>query len=408
MRMMTIGHSPYLLTSHAKLNSEILKHIYKSNHEVAGIVWAHDENYFPPCEDEGSRQFYYDFTYDDVKHSVPIIPFEKNKNEVIVIHEILQIYRPEVVICIGDYKDFFYMKAIKQFHPDDLKWLFVSMNYSYPINENDIELIKDADGVLCTSQICLDHIKEIYPKDILDVSYVGCDPEVFTMKDRTASDRFRIMVSGKTLQADNIPTVMRAVSELHEELPDLELYVHANVDDSGEYDFQLLKNRFDPNGEFIVFPDKFVSLVDGLSEAEYADQLNRADMFISIPLASATSITVFEAIACGCFPLMSDCGSNADIAGMLEDHFEGSFRKSDFLVSCVDLMTTGENYLRVCDVDSLKEKIRTKHKILKNGQGDRVKMAEFIRKRQLIDFLNSVVKNVEEVSRSSNIVCLEV
>ncbi len=406
MNIMTLSISPYALTSEGQLHANILEHLYTHGHAVASIAWAHDTSFFIPEEKEdGTQKYYYEFEHQNKTHKIPLVPFQRNNNDVVTVYEILQKYQPDIVITIGDYNDFFYMKAVKQFY-SDLKWLFILNNYSYPINENDTDLINEADGVLCTSQFCYDVVKDLYKKDLIETHYVGCDHSVFNAENRQDhKDKFRIMTSGKNLQIDNIPMVMQAVAEIREDLPDLELYVLANIYDQGDYDLELLRQRFDPNSEFIIFPSKYVSLIDGLSQGEVVQQLNMADLFISIPMVASSSMGMFEAIACGCTPLMSDCGSNQDIARMFEEGH--NYSRSNFLVPCIELMTRRENYLNVADPMKLKEVIRTAYENIKKNKGTKKDLLAFIRNYDRADFLSKVFELIENLNTTNQVVCLE-
>ncbi len=407
MKIMTLSISPYVCTSEGKMHAEILQHLFSQGHAVASIAWAHDTSFFIPEEVDGVKKHYYEFELQNQKCKIPVIPFQRNNNDVVMVYEILQQYKPDVIITIGDYNDFFYMKAVKQFYSDDLKWLFILNNYSYPINENDRDLINYADGVLCTSQFCYDIVKDLYVKDLIEVQYVGCDHKIFNTNNRQPApkDKFRIMVNGKNLQIENVPMVMQAVAELRASKPELELYVLSNLYDNGDYDLELLKNRFDPNSEFISFPDKYVSIIDGLSPEEVALQLKATDLFISVPMVSSSSMCVFEAISCGCVPLMSDCGSNANIAKMLEElHI---WKRNSTLVPCIELLTRRENYLNVTDPSRLKQAILRISENIVNNEGTRKGLSEFIRNYDRADFVKKVSELTDHMKNSKSVICLE-
>ena len=408
MNVITIGLSPYLLTSRSKVNSLIMKQLYLSGQSVAGIVWGHDKSYFiPEKKSDGSEQFYYEFEHKDTSHKIPIVPFDRGKDDVVAIYDILNIFQPDVVITVGDCNDFLYMKAIKQFY-GDIKWLFVMMNYAYPINENNIEMFESIDAVLCTSKICHEYVKKIYAKDLY-FSHVGIDRDIYKLDDsiKKTDDVVRVLSMGKNVQSDNVPMVMEVISELHGEGYDLELQVLSNIDDQGDHDLHLIKSRLDPNGEYIKFPDKYVSLIDGLSVAELVKLYNSSDLFISVPMVSATSISVLESIACGCFPLLSDCGSNRDIADILENSPGGGFSTKDFLIPCIRLYTRGESYLNICDPRELKKIICTMYEVIKKKKGNRKNLSESTIEYIESVFLNKITEMIIKSNKTKNVVCLE-
>ena len=375
MKVVTIGQSPYLLTSHARIHAEIMKHLYTSRIQIASVVWGHDRNYFAPVErEDGSKRYYFDFKYQNSDHRIPIFPFNKSTETPVHIHEILKILDADVVVCVGDCEDFCYMKAVKQFHPTDLKWFFVMMKHGLPFNDENVEITRDADGVLCTSEICFEAVKNFYPKDELSWSYVGCDHELFEIGERN-DPRFRVMVSGKNAKSDCIPSVMQAAAMAREHIPDLQLYIHANLDDSGDFDLQALKSRFDPESQFILFPSKFVSLIDGLSSCEYSSALNRSDVFVSIPMSSSCSLSVFEALATGCHPIMTDCGVNRELATLL--HEATDLEREDFLAQGIEIVGGGGYTAIIADPKALGQILVATHKILQKRKGHNELLSEF-------------------------------
>jgi len=405
MKVLVIGLSPYLLTSRSKVSALIMRYLYVSGLEVCGAAWAHDTSYFVPDE-EGHLFYEFDITGHG-KHQIPLKSFSRGDHESVEIYEILDKTRPDMVITVGDYGDFAYMKAVKMFYSRPFKWLFVLMNYSNPINENNHELLNYADGVLCTSQFGFDTVRNLYDKEIIDVAYLGSNVKTFNLIDLPERcDKFRIMASGKCHQVDNLPVIMESVAEAHRVNPNIELYVHTNLHDRGDYDLELIKARFDPDDEFIRFPDKYVSLYEGVTDIELAQEMKLADMYISVPLVSATSMSVFDAISCGCYPMLSDCGSNRDVAGLLADCFEG-YEAEDFLVPCVKLYSAASTYLNVCDPQQLAEKVVTVSERYKKDAGKSPYLEEFTNRHNREGFLAKLSQIIGDVDSSNPVVCLD-
>ena len=48
MKVLVIGLSPYLVTSRSKVFALIMRYLYYKGVQVAGAVWGHDVNCFPP------------------------------------------------------------------------------------------------------------------------------------------------------------------------------------------------------------------------------------------------------------------------------------------------------------------------------------------------------------------------
>jgi len=406
MKVLVIGLSPYLTTSRSKVAALVMRYLYVKGVEVAGAAWAHDTSFFIPDE-EGHLTYEFDIK-DHGTHNIPLKTFSRGDKESVEIYEIMEQLHPDLVITVGDYGDFAYMKAVKMFYNKPFKWLFLLMNYSAPINENEHELIENADGVMCTSQFGYDTVKNLYVKELIDITYLGCNRKTFHLMDegKENDDKFRVMASGKCHQVDNLPIVMEAVAQARQKNPDIELYVYTNLHDRGDYDLELIKSRFDPQDEFIRFPDKFVSLYEGVTDQELANEMRRADLYISVPLVSATSMASFDAISCGCLPLLSDCGSNSNLAGILAECSEG-YTAEDFLVPCVKLMSAASSYLYVCDPCQMSEKILAASKTYKKVAGRKPNFEEFTKGYNREGFLKKLSQMIDSVEESDHVVCLE-
>jgi glycosyltransferase involved in cell wall biosynthesis len=400
MKVLVVGLCPYLITSRSKINSLVLQLLYAQGHQVSGAVWGHDKNYFLP---ENDGKFYYRFANAGTEHKIPLNPFDRDGKESVSLYEFINALSPDVVVTVGDYNDFLYMKAIKHFGKD-FKWLFVLTNYISPINEESTELLDHVDGVLCSSEFGYRTIREFCSTDLIGYEYVGANRGSFYLQD-IEHDKFRIMATGKAHQIDNLPVVMEAVAMVRQKI-DVELYIHASLYDPGDYNLEHISLRFDPNKEFIRFPDKYVSLCEGIEPLELATEMNKSDIFVSAPLASATSISVFDALACGCHPIMSDCGSNRNLAELLEE-YKDEYCYQDFLVPTSKLMTVGGSYLAVCDPEVLADKISNVHKKREKDKGNRRDLSEFTVEYSRGRFLDKLSKIIVEVKKRNSIICLE-
>lgn len=401
MNIMTLGLSPYLYLSDGRIHGMIIEHLFRKGYSVASIGRGYDVSYFLPEKDENGNLVYY-YKFDNYK--VPIVPFNVTEDPGVGIYEILKIFHPEMLVTIGDYNDYLYMKAVKMFYEKPLKWLAICTNYSYPINEKNVELLDDMDGILCTSEFSFNLLSKLFKRDEISLSHVGCDRPSSVVNGRDP-DKFRVMMSSKNLQADNLPMMMEAIRDIREEVPNLELYLHTNVYDQGDFDLHLLKDRFDPEGEFIYFPEKYVSMNDGYSEEEFLRELSRSDIFASLSVNSPTGLSIFDAISAGCVPLMSKVGSHVDIARHLGE-ISPEFERNDFLVPCIEVMLRGEVYANICKPDSLREKLLILLSKIKKGGHKRFSQ-EFVNGYSRTNFLDDVTNMVEAIRNVNPTICVE-
>jgi hypothetical protein len=398
MKIMTLGISPYLHLSDGRLHAAVLECLFKSKHSVASIGTNHDTSYFLPEKNENGDPVYY-YEFDGYK--IPLIPFNSVQDHAVGIHEILKVFEPDAIVTIGDINDFLYMKAVKMFSDKPIKWLSILSNHTYPINENNVDIVNDMDGIVCTNKSSFDMVKKLYHKESISTSHVGgFSSDVKPSRDSS----FRIIVTAKNTQSDNIPTIMEAASKVRSEIPELQLYLHTNVYDRGDFDLNLLKSRFDPKNEFIKFPDKYVSMNEAYSDSDFKDELSKCDMFISASSNAPTGMSAYDAISCGCVPLMSNVGAHKDIASSLSE-ISPQFERNDFLVPCIEIMTGGEVYANICDSESLRERILNLRNKIKGG--NKILFQQFIDSYDQKNFLNEVSKMIKTTECSNPTLCVE-
>ena len=413
MKVLTIGMSPYNTTSVSSLHASILKHLLFEGHSIMSLSWAHDISYYVPDND---GQYYYCFealSPDDTdgpisprEYKIPVMPLLKGLSDPVPIYEAINQLEPDVVITIGDLTEASFMKAVKTFVSKPFKWMAVLAQSQYPVSEELSELTDYMDGVLCTSELAHDEIAKFFKKPCLKTSFVDCDERFIREKERDPT-KFRVMALGKSSQVDNLPMIIEACSELRQTIPELELYVHANICDQGEYNLELVRERFDPGNTFVRFPDKFVSLIEGISTDELADEYAKADVFISISLVSATSMSVWEAMDGGCFPIMSDCGSNRNLAEKLERKGIAEFSRESLLVPGIKLMTAGETYLTVSSPAELKKRLYWMYKNYEKIKGHRGELVVFSQKNSKRAFVEVLAEMMKTLETSNEVLSLE-
>ena len=413
MKVITIGMSPYNTTSVSRIHASILQKFLFEGHSVISVSWAHDISYHVP-DDDG--QYYYKFEalapnapsnepVSPMEYKIPIVPLLKGLSDPVPIYEAINQLEPDVVVTIGDLVEAAFMKAVKTFVSKPFKWLAVLTQSQYPVSEELSDLADYIDGVLCSSLSARNEITKFFNKPYLETSFVDFDEKFFREKKRDPK-KFRVMALGKSSQVDNLSTVMEVCSEVRKQIPEIELYIHANINDTGEYDLNVIRKRFDPKNEFIRFPDQFVSLIEGISTDELAEEYAITDVFVSIPLVSATSMSVWEAMAAGCVPIMSDCGSNRDLAARIEKETSGLSGES-LLVPGINLMTAGETYLTVSNPTELKKRLYWMNKNREKMEGYKGRLAVFLQKNSKQAFVETLANMIKTLESSNEVLSLE-
>jgi len=364
VKVVTIGTSPYLLTSNGRIHSWIIEHFYNQGHEIASLVHTHDTSYFVPDETETGIMY----TYKIGDNKVPLLPYKKGgespeKTEVIQIYEALELLKPDLLVTVDDYEGCLYMQAVKMFMPDKFKWLFVILNGSLPFNEQSRPLVEHADAILCSNEFTYRHIKDFYSHPLMDWHYVGADHSTFFRKKNAQKKSFfSVFSSCKNTLKDCPWVILEACRDIHKDIPELKLNMHINLHDNGFYHFGVLQERFDPDFSFLNLPQEYASIKEGCSDKEMNEMLNESHFFVSSSLLSSSSLGIFEAMSAGCMPLVSNQGADAEIIKKMKEEAGENF---NFIYKTMPFMMSGEKMLNVPDVASLKNLLIEAKNILK-------------------------------------------
>ena len=401
MKVLTIGASPYLIHSSGQIHAEILKHLYVQDIQVASVVWGHDITYHVPEEHDGKNQFFYHFNYQDQGHKIPIVPIQTDAKIVNNVYEIIRSMEPDIVVTVGRLADFPHMVAVKNFTHKTFKWILVLNNYDMPIPEEFSEVIESCDSIVCTNQTTADHLSATYNN--IHFSYVGATDyrSYYPNKSNLVS------ASAKNSQSDNLPCLLEAATALHKSLDNFGVYVHANINEAGDYDLMMLKDRFDPQSQFVKYPDKYLSISDGLPREEYLEILGQSGIFISCGISHASFMTIFDAISCGCIPLMTKNSFTIELAKYLSNYLE-DVDFEDLLVKSTPLMNSNHGYLYVCDPDELAKKILTLHTKISKNKGYKQGLDVIVSNTQRTTFLNIVEEVIKTCYRQPERLNLEV
>ena len=395
MKIVTLGCSPYLLTSIGKIHSWIIQDLYFQGHEIAILAHSHDTTYFVPEKVEDKTVFCYSF--DD--HKVPIFPYRKGgtppeKTEAVAIYELLEVLKPDLVISIDDYSNMIFMQAVKMFLPDEFKWLWVLVNGDLPIQEDSRSVATYADSILCTNQFTFDHLKGFCDKE-LEWHYAGCDLDVFSAQSKKKKD-LQIFSSAKNTFKDCPASAIEICKKSLEICPNLKLNLHTNSGDNGFYDLSVLQGRFDSNDEFLRMPDEYVSIKDGYSAEKMNSLLSENHIFLSTSVASGASIGLFEALAAGCLPLINNQGCDREIIKKLEKEIK---MEGFFLVNGVNFMTSGEKNITIPNGDEFIPKMRNLADLIKTKEyeGIQEKILNFSKGYHYLDFVKKVNELINSV-----------
>ncbi len=143
------------------------------------------------------------------------------------------------------------------------------------------------------------------PEEAVEIVHLGID-EVFLEAGERSVNLNSADVTPPTIVSDraleplyNVDVVIRAFARLRERLPDARLIVAH--DGSERSRLEALARELGPGA---------VSFVGRLTPPELAETLSKAHVYVSVPSSDSFALSTVEAMAAGCFPVVSDLPSN--------------------------------------------------------------------------------------------------
>jgi hypothetical protein len=401
MDVLVIGTSPYAMSSAGRLDAWIVEHLHSAGHKVDNLVTHHNTNFFPPEQTMQGPRWYYEFN----GNKVLLFPINKGPQQAVPVYEIIQLLRPKLIITVGDMVDFLFMPTFRQSCGFEFKWLAVVCNNVTPMSREFSELIAQPDSMLCTNKFSMDFAKENDFHGPIDLAYSGCDQSKFGLlvQNSTCDDSNgrwpKLMTTGTNSQLDAIPSVIEAAALMRDEFPSLELYLHTNLELTGDFEFNDIRRRFDPKLQFIRTPTTFLSAYEGLSAEDYCQKINEMDLFMSLSMLSGTGMSLFESAQCGCMPIMSDCPAHREVAEILERESEGTIQASDVLVDGVGFYARHGIRLIASDPVDVAEKSKSLiRKLVQEKEGNRQVLKEATEKYGREHFVEALSGLVDQVA----------
>jgi hypothetical protein len=405
VKIVTIGPTPYLNYSIGQLHASVIRQVKKEGHQICSLVYGHDPTYYIPEKNaEGKDRFYYRFEGSVVQ----LYPVVNRPDSSTVLYEMLRRLAPDIVISVGDHREMVNLYAAILFLAERPKWIAILGNTSVPINPDDAEMFDAMDTVICTSRYCQDTIRPHFKGESF-VEYVGPDPDLQfqPLPEYTPEKKsINIMVNGQNHQYDCIPSVMMATATAHKSVRELRLYVHSDAFNVGHHQLTAWKKKVEGvEEEFIDFPEYTTTLKEGAPASYYASKLRSTHLFVSVPMISATSMSLFDAMGAGCLPVVSEQGSHAEVVAELCHELE--IPKEDILIKTTKFIATGDYELHVTDVDLLAEKLLLASLILEKRPKIKKEIATFSLKYKRSMFLRRLTESIGLTTKRKPTIRLE-
>lgn len=316
MKILTVSASPYLLKSEGRIHSYALQHLCQG-HEVLACCWDHECSYYMK-EDDGN--YYYDL--EDGQRFCQIVPVGEPKTAAKTVYDAAKDFNPDVILTIGCPRKTSYVSQILSALEKVSAWAALAIPRGNRISDEDVDRLRDADLLLVTnrSSECVLHYHDLVAEKLP----LGPDTSVFHTSDVDKKYLFAARLTND-FESD-IGSFAYMASEAGFETRDAASYLNINIHDEGG--FLNVRDVLEHDGAMknVVLPSRFSSIYKGMSDEEWADILRQSCYYVDPSMDSTTGLGAMEAVACGCYPVISGSIYNGLLPEDMPDGFIGQCR----------------------------------------------------------------------------------
>jgi glycosyltransferase involved in cell wall biosynthesis len=310
MRVMTISDNPNMFSGLARVHRNVIDMFKDCELKIlAWHLYTNEQVVKMKAANKIEPVFY---RTGDQEFEITGIPKKSGNNSMFAVFDQIEKFKPDVVLSIGDYSDFWYMKAIKEKLDYKFKWI------PYLTIEHDefdvlVSTLKVADAIMVPSLFGKNVLEKELGKEVIFVPY-GID-KAFKRVSQAERDelknkyrvekRHRFIAVGQNTWRKQIPVLIQTMDILkgygYED--DVELYIHTNIHATDPLEAALfnLKEVANKLKVDVRFPDDSMnhSLFDAPSDEIMADLYSVSDYFISSSICEGFGLPIVEAMACG-------------------------------------------------------------------------------------------------------------
>jgi len=313
MKIITVSDCPALCTGLAKVHRNVIDGLADEGHEVLPCVWfGFDTNTLTRMKLGDPAPELWHETPSGKRIQMAPVPKRKNFDEVRQMFDILEMSKPDIVLTIGDYIDFYYMQALKVKREFSFKWFAYLTIEMEEIDERIAPVLKYADILAAPTKFGTKVLEKHADCPVHYIPY-GVDPCFRRLgegeRKRLREERgikegeFRFITVAQNTMRKNLPCLMQAVACLGKEADNMRFYLHTNVEgfDPQEASIYLLRKIASKLGvsDKFEFPKEPPSMFSGVAEEKLVEEYNASDAFVTPTLAEGFGLPLCEAMACG-------------------------------------------------------------------------------------------------------------
>jgi glycosyltransferase involved in cell wall biosynthesis len=312
MKIMTISDAPALLTGLGRVHRNVIDEMVARGHQVLPCGWfAYDSDTIARIKKgEKPTPLFHDSRGKQVQ--MLCVPKGGGMNCMYAAWDIFEAFKPDVILTIGDFWDFFYLRAVKAKADYAFKWVAYLTIEQERINRRKwAEVFGSADALVSPTRFGVEVMRREVGAESRFVPY-GVDPVFRRSADRAAlraargcsSSTLRLLTVAQNTIRKNLPALAIAAARLDKDDPngDIRFHVHTatrGVDkqDPCLYDMEDIVDQLGVAHRF-SFPIK-ASAFGGHDDQAMAEEYNAADWFVLPSTAEGFGLPLVESMACG-------------------------------------------------------------------------------------------------------------
>jgi glycosyltransferase involved in cell wall biosynthesis len=319
MKIMTISDSPTRFSGLARVHRHVIDGFLEAGHTVLPCCWYA----LTIAEEEAIRggkkptPVYYDSHLGQVQ--LICLPRAGGVKEMHAIFEVVNVYRPDILVTIGDHWRFFYMQAIKVKTGFSFTWI-PYLTVEHEVSQHYESVLRYADAIAVPSEYGVKELERVLPESPARFIPYGTEEafsRVSTMKrrkirrSRGCEGKVRFVTVAQNTWRKNLPALIQAVSLIAHRDPKrlMQFYLHTNVDAGDDeaylYDLHELIRKMDVTDRFVLPSDggHTVSVFESPDDSVIAEEYHAADFFVLPSTSEGYCLPVVEAMACGVVPI---------------------------------------------------------------------------------------------------------
>ena len=230
--------------------------------------------------------------------------------------------------------------------------------------------IRRTDRFVSVSKAIADRLNERgVPQEHIFINPIGIDTKIFDYSEPTdKNEKFQIVSIRKLDPLYNVKQFIKSLPIVYARRKDFEVIISSTGPD-----YVSIKESIEDYGL-----KERVKLIGDASLPVLLDILKKSHIFISVPFSDGAPVSLFEAMASGCFPILSDIPANQD---WVDDGQNG------YLIPLGNHEILADRILQAMNNPSLLQEARLKNRRTAEERLEFNKLTD-----NLIGYLNSIIK----------------